>query len=161
MLPVKRILVPTDFSEPAKAAFQTAVELARHFSSQLLLVHAVPPVPVPYEPMISPAPSFDITSYLQELINGSKQTLETYAREHVPPGVAATTSVSAGDPAFEILRLAQELEADLIVIATHGRGGWRRFLFGSVAEKVVREAECPVLVVHAPKSKGKDQAGQV
>jgi universal stress protein A len=65
--------------------------------------------------------------------------------------VPITLTVAAGDPAYEILRLAQELEADLMVIATHGYGGWRRFLFGSVAEKVVRQAECPVFVVHAPR----------
>jgi nucleotide-binding universal stress UspA family protein len=151
MLPLKRILVPTDFSEPAKEAFRAAVELAQHFSAQLLLVHVVPPVPVPYQPLISPAPAFDITSYLQELVKASQDTLQKYADEHVPQGLASTTSVAAGDPAYEILRLAKELEADLIVIATHGHGGWRHFLFGSVAEKVVRQAECPVLVVHAPK----------
>jgi nucleotide-binding universal stress UspA family protein len=150
MLPLKRILVPTDFSEPAQEAFRTAVELAQHFSAHLLLVHIVPPVPVPYQPLVSPSPAFDITSYLQELVKISQDTLQTYANEHVPQGVPATISVAAGDPAYEILRLAKELKSDLIVIATHGHGGWRHFLFGSVAEKVVRQAESPVLVVHAP-----------
>ncbi len=150
MLPLKRILVPTDFSEPAQEAFKTAVELAQHFSAQLLMVHIVPPVPVPYQPMVSPAPAFDITAYLQDLVKISKDNLQNYANDHVPQGVPATTSVAAGDPAYEILRLAKELEADIIVIATHGHGGWRHFLFGSVAEKVVRQAACPVLVVHAP-----------
>jgi nucleotide-binding universal stress UspA family protein len=56
--------------------------------------------------------------------------------------------------------LSQDLEADLIVIATHGRGGWQRFLFGSVAEKVVRLAPCPVLVVHAPQAEGGETAPQ-
>jgi universal stress protein A len=152
MLPLKRILVPTDFSEPAKQAFQTAVELAQHFSAQLLLAHVVPPIPVPYQPFISPAPAFDITSYLQELVKASREHLQSYADEHVPQGLPATISVTAGDPAYEILRLAKELEADLIVIATHGHGGWRHLLFGSVAEKVVRQAEVPVLVVHAPEA---------
>jgi nucleotide-binding universal stress UspA family protein len=150
MLPLKRILVPTDFSEPAKEAFKDAVELAQHFSAQLLMVHIVPPVPVPYQPMVSPSPAFDITSYLQDLVKISKDSLQDYVNKHVPRGVPATVSVAAGDPAYEILRLAKELEADIIVIATHGHGGWRHFLFGSVAEKVVRQAECPVLVVHAP-----------
>jgi nucleotide-binding universal stress UspA family protein len=150
MLPLKRILVPTDFSEPAQEAFQTAVELAQQFSAQLLMVHIVPPVPVPYQPLVSPTPAFDITAYLQELVKISKDTLQNYVIEHVPEGVPATISVAAGDPAYEILRLAKELEADIIVIATHGHGGWRHFLFGSVAEKVVRQAPCPVLVVHAP-----------
>ena len=150
MLPLQRILVPTDFSEPAQEAFKAAVELAQHFSAQLLMVHIVPPVPVPYQPMVSPAPAFDITTYLQDLVKISKDTLHNYINEHVPQGVPATASVAAGDPAYEILRLAKELEADIIVIATHGRGGWRHFLFGSVAEKVVRQSPCPVLVVHAP-----------
>jgi nucleotide-binding universal stress UspA family protein len=150
MLPLKRILVPTDFSEPAQEAFKTAVELAQHFSAQLLMAHIVPPIPVPYQPMVSPAPAFDITAYLQDLVKISKDNLQNYANDHVPQGVPATTSVAAGDPAYEILRLAKELIADIIVIATHGHGGWRHFLFGSVAEKVVRQAACPVLVVHAP-----------
>jgi len=150
MLPFKRILVPTDFSEPSQEALKAAVELAQHFSAQLLLVHVVPPVPVPYQPLVSPAPSFDITSYLQELVEASKVAMQTYAEKNVPQGMAATTSVAAGDPAYEILRLAEELTADVIVIATHGHGGWQRFLFGSVAEKVVRLAARPVIVVHAP-----------
>lgn len=150
MLPLKRILCPTDFSDPAQAAVKSAIELTQHFSAQLLLVHVVPPVPVPYQPIESPAPAFDITSYLQELVKVSRETLQDYAEKHVPAELPVSINVAAGDPAYEILRLSKELEADVIVIATHGHGGWRRFLFGSVAEKVVRLAEIPVLVVHAP-----------
>jgi universal stress protein A len=154
MLPVTKILCPTDFSEPAQEGFKTAVELAQHFSAQLLLVHVVPPMPVPYQPMVSPEPAFDITSYLQELVKASREGLQTYGEKHIPQGLPWTASVAAGDPAYEILSLARELAADLIVIATHGHGGWRRLLFGSVAEKVVRQAEGPVLVVHAPADAG-------
>jgi nucleotide-binding universal stress UspA family protein len=118
-------------------------------------VHVVPPVPVPYQPLVSPAPAFDTTAYLQELTKVSKETLQEHADKDVPQGIERTLSVTAGDPAYEILRLSQDLEADLIIIATHGRGGWQRFLFGSVAEKVVRQAACPVLVVHAPKGAGR------
>ncbi len=150
MLPFKRILCPTDFSEPAQEGFKGAIELTQHFSAHLLLVHVVPPVPVPYQPIGSPAPVFDVTSYLQELVKASKDSLQAYAEKNVPEGMPVTITVAAGDPAYEILRLAKELEADVIVTATHGHGGWRRFLFGSVAEKVVRMAERPVLVVHAP-----------
>jgi nucleotide-binding universal stress UspA family protein len=160
MLPLKRILVPTDFSEPAQEALKTAVEFAEHFSALLLLVHVVPPVPVPYQPLVSPAPAFDITAYLEDLTKISKETLQAHAEKHVPPEIERTLSASAGDPASEILRLSQDLEADLIVIATHGRGGWQRFLFGSVAEKVVRLAPCPVLVVHAPQAEGGETAPQ-
>lgn len=151
MLPLQRILCPTDFSEPAGQALKAAIELAKHFSAVLLLVHVVPPVPLPYQPQDSPATAFDVTSYLQELTETSKATLQNYADSHVPQEVQTTLKVAAGDPAYEILRLAKELAADLIVIATHGYGGWRRFLFGSVAEKVVRQSACPVFVVHAPR----------
>ncbi len=150
MLPFKRILCPTDFSEPALQALKTAVETARHFSALLFLVHVVPPLPLPYEPMVGPEPTFDIAAYLQELQDSSTKTLQDYAAAHIPENIPRRLLVSTGDPALEIIRQAQELGADLIVIATHGRGGWRRFLFGSVAEKVVRLATCPVLVVHAP-----------
>jgi len=145
-LPLRKILCPTDFSEPARLALQTAVELAQQFSSLLLLVHVVPPYPVPYQPLVSPSPAFDVGAYLQELVNAAHHTLQHYAEEQVPEGLPKTLSVSAGDPAYEILRMAGELEADLIVIATHGRGGWRRYLFGSVADKVVRQSKSPVLV---------------
>jgi nucleotide-binding universal stress UspA family protein len=150
MLPLKRILCPTDFSEPAQEAFKAAVELCQHFSAHLLLAHVVPPVPVPYQPLVSPAPAFDVTSYLQDLVKASQESLQAYADKNVPQGVPSTQSVAAGDPAYEILNMAKELNADVIVIATHGRGGWQHFLFGSVAEKVMRQAACPVLVVHAP-----------
>ena len=74
MLPLKRILCPTDFSEPAGKALESAIELAQHFSAQLLLVHVVPPVPVPYQPLDYSATAFDVTSYLQELTDTSKKT---------------------------------------------------------------------------------------
>jgi nucleotide-binding universal stress UspA family protein len=150
MLPFKRIFCPTDFSDPAQAALTTVIELAKHFSAQIHLVHVVPPVPVPYQPIDSPAPVFDVTTYLQELVKASREALQAFAAKRVPGDIPVIITVAAGDPAFEILRLAKELEADVIVIATHGHGGWRQFLFGSVAEKVVRQAEIPVLVVHAP-----------
>jgi nucleotide-binding universal stress UspA family protein len=114
----------------------------------LLLVHVVPPYPVPYQPLVSPAPAFDVSSYLKELVNAARHTLQNHSDELVPEEVPKTLSVAAGDPAYEILRMAEKFEADLIVIATHGRGGWRHYLFGSVADKVVRQAKSPVLVVH-------------
>ena len=107
MLPLKRILCPTDFSDPAQAAVKSAIELTQHFSAQLLLVHVVPPVPVPYQPIDSPAPAFDITSYLQELVKASRETLQAYAEKHVPAELPVSITVAAGDPAYEILRLYQ------------------------------------------------------
>jgi nucleotide-binding universal stress UspA family protein len=157
MLPFKKILVPTDFSDPAHEALNVAVELAQHFSASLLLVNVVPPIPVPTRPIAGStlaepglSPSFDVTSYLMELTSSAKEGLQKLIKEHVPEGTSAQLSVSSGQPEMEILKIAKEEQADLIVIATHGQRGWRRFLFGSVAEKVVRLAERPVMVIHRP-----------
>lgn len=157
MLPFKKILIPTDFSAPALEALKRAVELAQHFAASLLLVTVVPPIPVPTRPiagstLVEPdlSPAFDVTSYLMELTSSAEEGLEKLAGEHVPQEVAVQVFVSDGQPDVEINNIAKQENADLIVIATHGQRGWRRFLFGSVAEKVVRLAERPVLVIHGP-----------
>jgi nucleotide-binding universal stress UspA family protein len=157
MLPIKKILCPTDFSEPALEALKVASELAQHFSAVLLVVNIVPPVPVPTRPIAGAtlaepglSPAFDVTSYLMELTNAAKEELQTLVNDHIPQGISVQLFLSSGQPDLEIIKIAKEEKADLIVIATHGQRGWRRFLFGSVAEKVVRLAEGPVLVVHGP-----------
>ena len=157
MLPIKKILCPTDFSEPALEALKVASELAQHFSAVLLVVNIVPPIPVPTRPIAGAtlaepglSPAFDVTSYLMELTNAAKEELQTLVNNHIPQGISVQLSLSSGQPDLEITKIAKEEKADLIVIATHGQRGWRRFLFGSVAEKVVRLAEGPVLVVHGP-----------
>jgi nucleotide-binding universal stress UspA family protein len=157
MLPVKRILCPTDFSEPALEALKAAGELAQHFAASLLVVNIVPPIPVPTRPIAGStlaepelSPAFDVTSYLMELTNSAKEGLEKLVKEHVPQGVSVEVAVSSGQPDLEIIKIARQERIDLIVIATHGQRGWRRFLFGSVAERVVRLAENPVLVIHGP-----------
>ena len=157
MLPIKKILCPTDFSEPALEALKVASELAQHFSALLLVVNIVPPIPVPTRPIAGAtldepglSPAFDVTSYLMELTNAAKEELQTLVNNHIPQGISVQLSLSSGQPDLEITKIAKEEKADLIVIATHGQRGWRRFLFGSVAEKVVRLAEGPVLVVHGP-----------
>lgn len=157
MLPFKRILCPTDFSDPSLQALKVAVELAQNFSATLLLVNIVPPIPVPTRPIAGStlaepglSPAFDVTSYLMELTGSAKEGLKKLADEHIPQGIPAEISVSSGQPDLEIIKIAKQENADLIVIATHGQRGWRRFLFGSVAEKVVRLAERPVLVIHGP-----------
>jgi universal stress protein A len=157
MLPFKKILCPTDFSDPSLQALKVAVELAQNFSATLLLVNIVPPIPVPTRPIAGStlaepglSPAFDVTSYLMELTGSAREGLQKLAQEHVPPGIPTEISVSSGQPDLEIIKIAKQEDADLIVIATHGQRGWRRFLFGSVAEKVVRLAERPVLVIHGP-----------
>lgn len=143
MLPFNKILCPTDFSEASGKALEAASELALHFSAEVILVHVVHPLAV-----VPQATQFDVPLYQSEM--------ETYARnrlqEIVEKGITGITfrkMVVPGDAANEIVNMAGRENADVIVIATHGETGWRKFMFGSVAEKVIRLAECPILVIHA------------
>ncbi|KMY68877.1 hypothetical protein AAU61_04680 [Desulfocarbo indianensis] len=147
MLPVEKILCPSDFSEPSLAALDVAAELARHFRSQLTLLNVVSPVPpVPSGQVLGP---FDVDAYECELWEDSRHTLKGLAQKRLS-GIKAKVRVESGDPAMTIVKTAAEERSGLIVIATHGQTGWRRLVFGSVAEKVVRLAGCPVLSVRAP-----------
>ncbi|MDI6853119.1 MAG: universal stress protein [Deltaproteobacteria bacterium] len=150
MLAVKRILCPTDFSQPSYEALKVAGEVARHFGAELWVMHVIPPIPSP-GPVTEAtfAPGFDLPLYQQELVGSSEKALQAVIKERVPPDLAVQSVLTPGDPAQEIIRTAQEHQIDLIIIATHGHTGWGRFIFGSVAEKVVRLASCPVLTLKA------------
>ncbi len=144
-LPFKRILAPTDFSEPSYEALDLAVELAQHFGAELYLLHVVPPlhvVPVPV--------NVEIPLYEMEMREAAQRSMQELIEQRIPKEMTVFSSVIWGDPADEIISYQKEKEIDLIVIATHGRGGWKRFVFGSVTEKVVRHPTCPVLTVNAP-----------
>jgi universal stress protein A len=156
MLPFKKILCPTDFSEPALTALKRAEELARHFSAELWVVHVIPPVPGPLTGADPPvASSFDVPLYQQELAVYAEKILKELVSHQVSSEVRTRDLVTTGEAAPEILRLAREERMDLIVIASHGLTGWRRLVHGSVAEKVVRQATCPVLTIVAPPEAGK------
>ncbi len=149
MLPLKRILAPTDFSEPALQGVQAAEELARHFSAELIIIHVVAPV-MSIPPAGPPAHSgLQMSAVMQELEDSARKTLDDMAEQKSADGLRARWLVVQGNPADEIAATAQQEGADVIVIATHGWTGWRRFVFGSVAEKVVRLARCPVFIIPA------------
>jgi universal stress protein A len=154
MLPFKRILCPTDFSESSYEALRAANELALHVSSELLVLHAVQPIPtanVPPPPPAAAAPmGFNISSYRQELEALSERSLQEVVDQRVAKGLTVHPIVVQGEAADQIIDAVEKQKIDLIVIATHGRTGWRRFIFGSVAEKVIRLAPCPVLTIQAP-----------
>jgi nucleotide-binding universal stress UspA family protein len=145
LLPFKRILCPTDFSEPACKAIIAAAEIAQASGAELILLHVVAPIPA--LDTASGAPAFDLASYQDELVRSARLALEERRRRRVPDSVCSRALVTIGDAAHEVTRIAEEEGADLIVIATHGRTGWHVRIFGSVAEKVVRLARCPVLTV--------------
>jgi len=144
MLPVHRFVCPTDFSGPACTCIRTASELAEHFGAELLLVNVVPAVPT-----LPPDPNyvFKIPEYEQYLHADAEVQLRKARAELVGKNVKVRTLVGHGPAADEIVLIAKKENADLIVISTHGSTGLERWVFGSVAEKVVRLAECPVLTV--------------
>jgi len=145
MLPIKRIFCPTDFSEPSYEALAVADEMATHFSSELILVHVVKPIAV--NPVHVDPTSFNLPMYEKEREASSNRAIEKVREKKLSPDVACKTMVVQGDPAYQIVELAAEENADLIVIATHGLTGWRKVIFGSVTEKVIRLAKCPVLSI--------------
>jgi len=146
MLPPKVILSPIDFSDNSQEALREAADLASRFGSQLLLVHAVPALPR----LPSTVSIFHENEYENELVKDAESRLKALAKEFEAKGIEVRTEVGiANDVGMEILRAAEHNQADLIVIATHGMTGWHRLAFGSVAEKVVKMASCPVLVLRA------------
>ncbi len=151
MLTLTRILCPTDFSEVSTTAEACATALARHYDAGLHLLHIDPPTPVmaPYGEI-----PVDIRLF-EEQREQAERDLEAARERARAAGVAADASVRGGHPAREILAVAGEIQADLIVLGSHGRGGVEHLLLGSVAEKVMRKAACPVMVVPAGAA-GKD-----
>ena len=146
MLRLTQILAPTDFSEHSDGALRHAAELARQFGAKLVLLHVVSNETLE---SISKAhvPPHPVDKVYEDL---DQETREQYAN-HVPPEVRKVLEtevlVLPGVPFQEILRVARIKEVDLIVMATHGRTGLSHALVGSVTEKVVRMAPCPVLSI--------------
>ena len=145
MFDVKKILCPTDFSDASKQAIEFAVSLAEKFGAEIHLVHVVPPMPH-LEPSVTA--HFDVPEYERMLSADAKKNLSAAAKSIAK--VKTHEILANGNPAEEILRAAEEKGIDLIVIATAGHTGWDRVVFGSVAEKVVRRARCPVLTIRRP-----------
>ncbi len=144
-MPWKKILCPIDFSEPARAAMTAAVELARHFDAELTLFHSyqLPGYTLP-EGSVVASPKM-----LQDLADQAEAHLEEWRQIAQQLGAARVQTAKAiGDPALEVVELARDGGFDLIVLGTHGRTGIRHALLGSITERVVRHARCPVLTIH-------------
>lgn len=146
MLRLTQILAPTDFSEHSSYALRHAAELAQKFGAKLVLLHVVSNEALE---SISKAhiPPHPVDKVYEDL---GQEIREQYAR-HVPPGVRKTLEteilVLPGVPSLEIVRAARLKGVDLIMMATHGRTGLSHALVGSVTERVVRKAPCPVLSI--------------
>lgn len=145
MFAPKKILVPTDFSAPAEIALEYAKDLARQHNSTLLIIHAL-------EPSIYTGdgafPEADIAGTRQYLLEASEAGLQKKAAALEKEGFSVITrTLYGGNVASEITDYADANAADLICIATHGRSGWQHLMLGSITEKVLRRAACPVLIV--------------
>ena len=142
-----RIVVATDFSECAQEAWELARRIAAAPGSALVLTHVLTEVPLYGEGV------FNIET-ARKVRDGARKWAETALEDWVgkarAAGLSARAALRTGVPHEEIVALAQDERADLIVIGTHGRGGINRALLGSVADRVVRLAPCPVLTVREP-----------
>ncbi len=143
---LKRILVPIDFSQPSKNALRYATSFAKHFRAELLLVYVVEPAVYPGDLSFG---QIGIPHIEKEMRERGKKELERLVKEHVAGQVASRAKIRTGKPFLEIIGMAKEEDVDLIIIATHGHTGVEHIIFGSTAEKVVRKAPCPVLVVRS------------
>jgi len=145
MLPIKKIISPTDFSELSDLGLKAAIELTEHFAAELLVVHVVAPLSAA---ATSAAPAAHYLPEVMETIrNNAETSLQEMMEKKVPKTLRSKSILLEGSPSDEIAEYAKEVGADLIVIATHGQSGWRRFMFGSVTEKVMRIAKLPVLII--------------
>lgn len=139
-LDLKNILVPIDFSKTARKALEYAVPFAKYFGARITLVHIIEPLPYPTD--ITYGASTDAFP-----VNTRKEELAALARETLNPEFVNEVIVHVGQPFDIITKVARDLGVDLIIITTHGYTGLKHVLMGSTAERIVRHAPCPVLVV--------------
>lgn len=133
---IKKILVPVDFSNCSKKALMYAVPFAKQFDATIMVVHVAPYCVQPSEMVVADA----------QLLEANLSALNNLVRE-ISGAAQVEARVRVGNPASEIVELAQESQTDLIIISTHGKSGLLHVFMGSTAERVVRHAPCPVLVV--------------
>lgn len=138
-LNVKRILAAVDFSETSDKAFDYALSLARVFESEVVAL-CVLEDPILYAPYTDQA-------FRDSLESSVQNQLDALGSRHGSEGVTVKTAKIPGTPFYEIIQYANRENCDLIVLGSHGYGPLKHMLLGSVAEKVVRKAKCPVLVV--------------
>ena len=142
MIQLRKILVPTDFSESARHALTYAISFAREYAAEVTLLHVVEDVAVSYASDLFPVPMAEV---FNEISAYARKELAALASEVRARGVEVREVVVQGKPAAEILRVAREETFDMIILGTHGKGVLDQALFGSTTERVVRKAPCPVL----------------
>ena len=154
---ITKILVPVDFSPHAERAFGYAAALARRLGAELTLVHVVED---PYATGAWGGEGYvpNVTELLEELLVSAGRQLETWKAREAAQGLTVKTAVITGRPAQSIIAHAVSERCDLIVMGTHGRTGLAHAVMGSVAERVLRKAPCPVLTIRAAGAGETEQA---
>jgi nucleotide-binding universal stress UspA family protein len=144
MMQFRHMLAPTDFSEYSKQAVASALELAKKFGAKLSILHVVELPPYPVEGYVPPSLT---STFLEDLERQATQDLAQVVPEAESAGIEVARLVTVGSPYRKIIDMAEAEQVDLIVMATAGRTGFSRLVMGSIAERVVRTASCPVLTI--------------
>jgi len=148
MIKLAKILYPTDFSELSLVALKYVQAFAEQFAAELHCLHVVDEA---YHYWLALGPDgVPIGPDPKEMLTSAEKQMTQFASEHLSDVPKLITKVLSGRPFVEIIRYARQQGIDLIVIATHGRSGLSHVLMGSVAERVVRKAPCPVLTCRSP-----------
>ena len=150
---IKTILVPTDFSEYAEHAYNWALSLAADCKAKVVLFHAAPTMAHLAFPESVYYP--DLARMEREMITDAEKRVQEFAGKKGTSTVPVESRVALGEAVWEICRAAEHEHADLIIMGSHGRTGLSHVVLGSVAERVVRHATCPVLVARLPKQEKK------
>jgi nucleotide-binding universal stress UspA family protein len=145
-----KILLPIDFSSSSCVALETAAEIAGHFQADLYLIHVIPKLPI-----VTEADFFEETAVLQSARNLAEQQLDEQVVSLTSKGIRARSHIEVGnDVTDSIMKVIERENIDLVVLSTHGMSGWRLEVFGSIAEKVVKLVECPLLLLRSVKTVG-------
>jgi nucleotide-binding universal stress UspA family protein len=140
-----KILLPIDFSPSSQAALEMAADLAHHFHAELHLLNVIPMFPTTTLPDVIPESEF-----IQEARTFAEDHLAKCQTTLVAKGVKSTSSVELGnDIAGNIMEVVEREHIDMVVISTHGISGWRPLVFGSIAEKVLKLVQCPLLLLRS------------
>lgn len=147
MLSFRVIVVPTDFSDHSLRALSYALGLAEKYDADVKILYV-------NEPGLQVSDmawvGVDERSLKDERVNEARANLDRIVRDQIPPDTAVEAEIRSGDAVDEVIAYADEVNADLIVMATHGRTGLSHMLMGSTAEQVIRRASCPVLTLKHP-----------
>ena len=138
---LRKILMPVDFSACAKKTLAYAIPFAKMFGAELTLLYVLEPYPA-----VPELAAMDVEAMQLQARESCRETL-TKLHQGIPAEVASKSELRLGNPPFEIVQAAKDLGTDLIILSTHGRTGLRHVFLGSTTERVVRHANCPVLVV--------------